>query len=363
MAVNFQNEIASYVYPRHLSLQRIMAAIRSSQWDVGILYSVYEYLADILTRATALEREEFDEVTRMMWKHCADSKARRDLAFRLGALMGGMGYYKRSVEYFQYSQPSDGSTANTEFNIGLSYWHLGKMEEARHCMSIALALDDRLDAASRFLMMIDALSTSACAAPSEPGADVAWKTALHRLEKYEFIREQIERHEIYLEPLRPDHAPALYANATPTILRLARIPVVSSPNEALDWIYLNIADSSKYAFAITHRELGFTGVISVSVVGNVGWFYFWIGKAHWGHGYAMAAVSKLIRFAFDGLLLERLFTCAFHHNEPSIRILNKSGFRRIETPDCDLNYYQFGIIEPSDLVIQHHLQRILKMAT
>lgn len=360
MAIGFHSGIASDSYPHHLTLRRIIASLRSSQWDVRILYGFYERLADILTRATASEREEFDEVTRMMWKHCAASNDMRDLAFRLGVLLGVMGHYETSVEYFQYSRPSDGATAKTEFNIGLSYWRLGKMEGARQCMSLALALDDRLDAAKRFLMIIDALSNSACAATSETGIGAARKTALRRLEKYEFIREQVERPEIYLEPLRPDHAPALYANATPEILRLARVPVVSSPREALDWIYFMIADSNKYGFAIMHRALGFTGVISASVMGNAAGFFFWVGKAHWGHGYATAAVSKLIRFAFDGLSLERLFTCAFHHNEPSIHILDKSGFRRVETPHRGLHYYQCGISESSDQVVRHQLQQMLK---
>src|SRR5262249_4740279 len=155
--------------------------------------------------------------------------------------------------------------------------------------------------------------------------DVDRKTVLPLLEKYAFIRKQIECPEIHLEPLRPDHAAALCANATPEILRLTRLPVVLGQEQAVDWIYSQIADLTQYGFAITHRESGFIGVISVSVAGGAGWFFYWLGETYWGRGYATVALCKLFQFVFDGLDLEELFTCVKPYNERSAHILSKLG--------------------------------------
>ena len=208
--------------------------------------------------------------------------------------------------------------------------------------------------------MYDVLTSNNFEAASETEVNAARGSSLCRLENYEFILQQIRRAEIRLEPLRPDHAAALHANATPEILRRARVPVVSSREEASDWIYQHLADPCKYGFAITQREYGFVGVISVTVVEGAGWFFFWLGETYWGQGYALAAAAKLMQFIFDGLSLERIFTCAFHDNQPSIRILGKLGLRRIKISDPDLCYYHCSMDEPSDWAIQHHLQRIFR---
>ena len=55
---------------------------------------------------------------------------------------------------------------------------------------------------------------------------------------------------------------------------------------------------------------------------------FAIGRAHWRRGYASEAVTALIRFAFDELDLHRLEADPDPQNLPSIRLLERQGFRR-----------------------------------
>lgn len=55
---------------------------------------------------------------------------------------------------------------------------------------------------------------------------------------------------------------------------------------------------------------------------------FALGRAHWGQGYATAAVIALIRFAFETLDLHRLEADPDPQNSASIAVLKKQGFRR-----------------------------------
>ena len=53
-----------------------------------------------------------------------------------------------------------------------------------------------------------------------------------------------------------------------------------------------------------------------------------LGRAHWGNGYAQAAVGRLIALAVDECGLQRLEADVDPRNTPSIRVLERHGFQR-----------------------------------
>ena len=55
---------------------------------------------------------------------------------------------------------------------------------------------------------------------------------------------------------------------------------------------------------------------------------YWMGERHAGNGHMSAAVRALAPFVFDQLKLRRVEAACLAHNEPSIRLLEKTGFRR-----------------------------------
>lgn len=54
---------------------------------------------------------------------------------------------------------------------------------------------------------------------------------------------------------------------------------------------------------------------------------YWLGVPYWGHGYATEAGREMLRYAFDGLRLHRVFATHFRHNPSSGRVLKKLGMR------------------------------------
>jgi [ribosomal protein S5]-alanine N-acetyltransferase len=55
---------------------------------------------------------------------------------------------------------------------------------------------------------------------------------------------------------------------------------------------------------------------------------YWMGVTHAGRGHMTDAVRAIIPFAFDTLALHRLEAACLPHNAPSMRVLEKAGFRR-----------------------------------
>ena len=53
-----------------------------------------------------------------------------------------------------------------------------------------------------------------------------------------------------------------------------------------------------------------------------------LGRTHWSRGYADEALHALLDFAFDTLALHRLEADVDPRNAPSIRVLERLGFRR-----------------------------------
>ncbi|WP_417685432.1 GNAT family N-acetyltransferase [Roseibium sp.] len=55
---------------------------------------------------------------------------------------------------------------------------------------------------------------------------------------------------------------------------------------------------------------------------------YWMGTAHAGKGHMSAAVHAILPFCFNTLGLHRVEAACLPTNEPSIRLLEKAGFRR-----------------------------------
>jgi 8-oxo-dGTP diphosphatase len=60
--------------------------------------------------------------------------------------------------------------------------------------------------------------------------------------------------------------------------------------------------------------------------GTRGELGFWIGRAHWGQGYATEATARMVAFARDALAVPRITATATVDNAASRRVLGKLGF-------------------------------------
>jgi RimJ/RimL family protein N-acetyltransferase len=97
------------------------------------------------------------------------------------------------------------------------------------------------------------------------------------------------------------------------------------------WIWdqaLAYAAGTGIDFAIERAEDGaLAGAIGLAIdrAGACAKLGFWLGRAHWGRGYATEAVRAVLGYGFAVLELERVCAPRFRWNARSARVLEKAG--------------------------------------
>jgi RimJ/RimL family protein N-acetyltransferase len=90
-----------------------------------------------------------------------------------------------------------------------------------------------------------------------------------------------------------------------------------------------------YQFVIApiaeNGAIGMIGLNNMNWTDKNGELEYWLGKPFWERGYASDALGSLLQFAFQVLLLHRVYAITAAPNEPSWRLLERHGFVREAT--------------------------------
>jgi len=91
----------------------------------------------------------------------------------------------------------------------------------------------------------------------------------------------------------------------------------------------SVRPETNFAIAVRDEAVGGIGLTLHSDVhrysAEIG---YWLGEAFWGRGITTAAVTALTEYAFSSLDLRRLEAGIYSWNPASMRVLEKSGYRR-----------------------------------
>lgn len=147
---------------------------------------------------------------------------------------------------------------------------------------------------------------------------------------------------LLLRPLQPADAPAIAAQIGDydVAKNLSTVPYPYVLYDAEDFIARmeeKRASGSDFVFAILRTEdNALMGCIGLHLKEGFFEFGYWLGRAHWGQGYASEAARKLAGFAFGELKAEKLVAGWFHDNPASGHVLEKLGAvpNGVETRDC-----------------------------
>lgn len=89
------------------------------------------------------------------------------------------------------------------------------------------------------------------------------------------------------------------------------------------------APSVHLAIEVAGAVAGGIGVIVGSGTDEkTGQFGYWLGRVYWGRGVATAAASAMLQHAMCSMDVVRLQAPVFEWNPPSMRVLEKVGFKR-----------------------------------
>ncbi len=139
---------------------------------------------------------------------------------------------------------------------------------------------------------------------------------------------------VRIEPVEPCHIPAIQELASdPAIGEMSNVPSPYPPNGAVQFVQRareGRQAGTLYAFAVISEEWGCVGIcslIEVSLEEGRAELGYWIGRLYWGQGMATAAGRLVLAYAFDELDLRLVTAGCLERNTPSVRVLEKLGFR------------------------------------
>lgn len=173
-------------------------------------------------------------------------------------------------------------------------------------------------------------------------------------------RIELESERLLLRPWREEDAEALYRYAQdPAVGPIAGWPPHRSVDESREVIRTVFAAPACYAVVLraTGEPVGVVALLfadtthTAAIAEGEAEIGYWIGRPWWGRGLIPEAVRRLLRHAFDGLALRRVWCGWYDGNDRSRRVQEKCGFRYHHTeydklsPMGDRRTEHFSVLE------------------
>lgn len=145
----------------------------------------------------------------------------------------------------------------------------------------------------------------------------------------------LKRKDFTLRPFRKGDAESLKENINNK--RISRttlgVPYPYTLNNARAWIKKVLKEQRKKKPEMVNLVIDIDG----EVAGSVSFFdikekhkaeiAYWLAEKHWGKGLMTKVVKEATKFAFEKLKLRRIEAYVFSFNKPSMRVLEKAGYR------------------------------------
>lgn len=110
---------------------------------------------------------------------------------------------------------------------------------------------------------------------------------------------------------------------------LARVPHPYRRSDAEDFLAAAAeANGRDLSLAIT-VDGRLVGGISLAGIRTQREFGYWLGRAHWGKGYATEAGQAFVTHVFDAFDIEVIRSGVFLGNDASLRVQEKLGFEKV----------------------------------
>ncbi|HYD80195.1 MAG TPA: GNAT family N-acetyltransferase [Paucimonas sp.] len=156
-----------------------------------------------------------------------------------------------------------------------------------------------------------------------------------------------EDEELRLEPLGHHHAPDFgWQYYDPAIAELCCLPDFPGAGEWHRWLDRIYSHGDQAIFAVVHRRWGFIGCVSLILRGDIGFFYYWIGRDFQGCGFGPRAAALMLDDAYRHAGMRCCYAKVYDYNLASRKALEKIGFEDLgicaAAPDDDQLFYRLG---------------------
>ncbi|WP_375773381.1 SAM-dependent methyltransferase [Archangium gephyra] len=137
-----------------MKLEELLAVLRWSGWDSGMLMAVFSELMALAESASEPLRQEVCWAIQQVWETDYRLGGEDDLAFHLGMLLYVMDRPAEALTFFEHSLRLGGEEPGTYFNQGMCHVRLRQDARALECFEQALALDANLSEAQEMLSQL-----------------------------------------------------------------------------------------------------------------------------------------------------------------------------------------------------------------
>ncbi|HEY0093582.1 MAG TPA: tetratricopeptide repeat protein, partial [Archangium sp.] len=134
-----------------MKLEELLAVLRWSGWDSGMLMAVFSELMALAESASEPLRQELCWAIQQVWETDYGLGGQDDLASHLGMLLYVMDRPAEALTFFEHSLRLYGQEPGTYFNQGMCHVRLRQDDRALECFERALALDAGLSDAREML--------------------------------------------------------------------------------------------------------------------------------------------------------------------------------------------------------------------
>jgi [ribosomal protein S5]-alanine N-acetyltransferase len=159
-------------------------------------------------------------------------------------------------------------------------------------------------------------------------------------------------------PIREEDADAVQTLAAdPAVTETTLMPAPYPEGGAREFIRRSLGQreaGTDFVFAIVagERLVGVCGIHDIGGRPPSAELGYWVGRPHWGRGYASAAAGQVVRWSFQELPVARLTARCLERNGASRHVLEKLGF---ELRGTEPNTYPKW--RPTDVILQFELTR------
>lgn len=138
-----------------------------------------------------------------------------------------------------------------------------------------------------------------------------------------------------LRPYRKGDEPSLqkHINNVQISHNTSHIPYPYTLKDAQNWVRENLmrqkqknTENINFAIAVRGKVVGGIGLNQIKLEHQAELGY-WLGEKYWGQGIMTQAVGIVTRFGFEQFKLQRIFACVYPHNQASMRVLVKAGYK------------------------------------
>ncbi len=134
-----------------------------------------------------------------------------------------------------------------------------------------------------------------------------------------------------LEPMGHHHAGDFaWQYYDPAIAERCCLPAFADHAHWHRWLDQCWGYGDQCLYAVLHPEWGFIGSVSLILRGDIGFFYYWLGRDFQGYGLGPAAARLLLDHARGHRGMRTCYAKVFEDNMPSRRALEKLGFDALD---------------------------------